>query len=347
MKRVLSGIRPTGMIHLGNYLGAIRNWVDLQNDMDENLFCIVDLHALTTLEDSNELANSTRLVAAAYLACGIDLKRSNIFVQSHVPIHTELGWILSCITPLGWLNRMTQFKEKAGKHRENACLGLYAYPVLMAADVLIYKATHVPVGDDQKQHVEIMRDIAGLFNRQFNKDVFPLPEPVIQGAGMRVMSLRDGTSKMSKSDPSDYSRISLIDDADTLALKIRKAKTDTEPLPDNEKELEARPEATNLINIFAALSNQTPKQICQRYAGQNFSTFKNDLSDLMIEKILPIGQEIHRLLQDKAELDRILSTGAQRANELSEMHMKEVREAIGLLKPTLPNSQSKVAKNFA
>lgn len=343
MKRVLSGIRPTGDIHLGNYLGAIRNWVAFQNEMDENLFCIVDLHALTTIEDIKGLADNTRLVAAAYIACGIDLAKSKIFVQSHVPMHTELSWIFSCITPLGWLNRMTQFKEKAGKHRENACLGLYAYPVLMAADMLIYKATHVPVGEDQKQHIEITRDIAGLFNRQFDKDVFPLPEPIIQGAGMRVMSLRDGTSKMSKSDASDYSRISLIDDAETLSLKIRKAKTDTDPLPADLKDLENRPEAANLINIFAALSNLNPSHICHQYEGQNFSTFKKDLTDLMIEKILPIGQEIHRLLKDKSEIDRILNDGAQRATELAEKHMKEVRDAVGLLKPSILTSHTKAA----
>lgn len=343
MKRVLSGIRPTGDIHLGNYLGAIRNWVAIQKEMDENLFCIVDLHALTTIEDIKGLADNTRLVAAAYLACGIDLSKSKIFVQSHVPIHTELGWIFSCITPLGWLNRMTQFKEKAGKHRENACLGLYAYPVLMAADMLIYKATHVPVGEDQKQHIEITRDIAGLFNRQFNKEVFPQPEPIIQGAGMRVMSLRDGTSKMSKSDASDYSRISLIDDADTIALKIRKAKTDTEPLPSDHKNLEARPEAENLVNIYAALSNQTPHKVCQNFAGQNFSTFKQELTDLMNTTILPIGQEIHRLLKDRAELDRILFDGANRANELAEKHMKEIREVVGLLKPPIPNPEARIA----
>jgi len=335
MKRILSGIRPTGDIHLGNYLGAIRNWVAMQYEMEENLFCIVDLHALTTLEDVKGLKDNTQLMAAAYLASGIDLTKSNIFVQSHVPAHTELAWILSCITPMGWLNRMTQFKEKAGKHRENACLGLYAYPVLMAADMLIYKATHVPVGDDQKQHLEITRDIAGLFNREFNRDVFPLPEPIIKGAGMRVMSLRDGTSKMSKSDISDYSRINMMDDADTLALKIRKAKTDADALPADVKDLEMRPEAANLINIYASLSDQTAAQVCKTFAGNFFSTFKKDLIDLLVAKILPIGQEMQRLLKDKGELDQILSGGANRANALAETHMKEVREVVGLLAPTL------------
>lgn len=343
MKRVLSGIRPTGDIHLGNYLGAIRNWVSMQSEMDENLFCIVDLHALTTLEDIKDLAENTRLMAAAYIAGGIDLSKSHIFVQSHVPIHTELAWIFSCITPLGWLNRMTQFKEKAGKHRENACLGLYAYPVLMAADVLIYKATHVPVGEDQKQHIEITRDIAGLFNREFNRDVFPLPEPIIKGAGMRVMSLRDGTSKMSKSDISEYSRIHMMDDADTLALKIRKAKTDADPLPADVKGLENRPEAANLVNIYAALSDQTASQVCQTFAGHNFSTFKNDLTDLLIAKILPIGQEMKRLLKDKTELDQILSRGALHASALAEEHMKEVRDVVGLLKPTRSLTEPRAA----
>jgi tryptophanyl-tRNA synthetase len=333
MKRILSGVRPTGDIHLGNYLGAIRNWVAMQYEMDESLFCIVDLHALDTMEEIKGLKDNTRLMAAAYLASGIDLTKSKIFVQSHVPTHTELAWIFSCITPMGWLNRMTQFKEKAGKHRENASLGLYAYPVLMAADILIYKATHVPVGDDQKQHLEFTRDIAGLFNRQFNRDVFLLPEPVIKGAGMRVMSLRDGAAKMSKSDISDYSRINMMDDADTLALKIRKAKTDAEALPAEVKDLEARPEAANLINIYASLSDQTAAQVCKSFEGSFFSTFKKDLIDLLVAKILPIGQEMQRLLKDKDELDQILSRGATRASALAETHMKEVREVVGLLPP--------------
>jgi len=334
VKRVLSGIRPTGDIHLGNYLGAIRNWVTMQNKVEESLFCIVDLHALTTLEEVINLADHTRLMAAAYIASGINPDKSIIFVQSHVPPHTELSWILSCITPLGWLNRMTQFKEKAGKHRENACLGLLSYPVLMAADVLNYKATHVPVGDDQKQHVELMRDIAGLFNRTFEKEVFPLPEPIITGPATRIMSLRDGTVKMSKSDASEYSRIHLMDDADTLALKIRKAKTDTHPLPETMKDLETRPEAANLINIYASLNNQTPGQVCQTFAGNNFSTFKKELSDLLIHHMIPIGQEMRKLLQDKVELDRILNRGADYANALSGKYREEIRDVVGLLKPS-------------
>lgn len=332
MRRVFSGVRPTGDIHLGNYLGAIRNWVLMQNQVDENLFCIVDLHALTTLEDVKNLAENTRLMAAAYMAAGIDPQKSSIFVQSHVPYHTELSWILSCITPLGWLNRMTQFKEKAGKHRENACLGLYAYPVLMAADILLYKTTHVPVGEDQKQHLELARDIAGLFNREFQTSVFPLPEPMIMGPATRIMSLRDGTAKMSKSDASDYSRINLMDDADTLALKIRKAKTDTDPLPAQAKDLETRPEARNLVNIYAALSDQTADQVCQHFAGSQFSILKKDLTDLLVGKLLPIGQEMQRLLKDKGELDQILNRGATHARALAEKHMKDIQEAVGILK---------------
>ncbi|MDF3034577.1 MAG: tryptophanyl-tRNA synthetase [Alphaproteobacteria bacterium] len=333
MKRVLSGIRPTGDIHLGNYLGAIQNWILMQDQMDENLFCIVDLHALTTLEDVKNLVGNTRIMAAAYIASGINPDQSTIFVQSHVPAHTELSWILSCITPMGWLNRMTQFKEKAGKQRENACLGLLAYPVLMAADILIYKATHVPVGDDQKQHLEFTRDIAGMFNREFKKDIFPLPDPIIKGPATRIMSLRDGTAKMSKSDTSDYSRINLMDDVDTLALKIRKAKTDADPLPAQVKDLEARPEAHNLVNIYAALSGQTADQVCKTFAGSYFSTFKKDLTDLVVAKISPIGQEMQRLLKDKGELDQVLSRGSMRANTLAETHMQEVRDIVGLLKP--------------
>ena len=331
MKRVLSGVRPTGDLHLGNYLGAIRNWVILQEQVDENLFCIVDLHALTTLEESATLAENTRLAAAAYIAAGIDPAKSAIFAQSHISAHTELAWILSCITPLGWLNRMTQFKEKAGTHRENACLGLYAYPVLMAADILMYKATHVPVGEDQKQHLELARDVAGLFNRNF-KDIFPVPEPMILGAGTRVMSLRDGTAKMSKSDASGYSRIHLTDSAETLALKIRKAKTDADPLPAHAKDLENRPEARNLVNIYAALSEQTADQVCQAFTGSYFAAFKKDLTDLLVAKIIPIGEKIRHLLQDKAELDQILRRGAEQAGVLAETHIMQVRDAVGLLR---------------
>ncbi|MEI8295354.1 MAG: tryptophan--tRNA ligase [Alphaproteobacteria bacterium] len=332
MKRILSGVRPTGAIHLGNYLGAIRNWVKLQHQSEENLFCIVDLHALTTVEESHDLANNTRNVAAAYLASGIDPKHSAIFSQSHVAEHSELAWILGCLTPLGWLNRMTQFKDKAGKKTEHACLGLLAYPVLMAADILLYRASHVPVGEDQKQHLELARDIAGAFNRRYNQEFFQLPEPIILGtAAARVMSLRDGTVKMSKSDASDYSRINLMDSADVIALKIRKAKTDAEPLPAELKALEGRPEALNLITIFASLSDQNPTQTCQTYAGHSFASFKKDLTDLLIAKIAPIGEEMRRLLGDETYLDTILHTGASQAQKLASKHMQDLRAVLGLI----------------
>jgi tryptophanyl-tRNA synthetase len=332
MKRILSGVRPTGEIHLGNYLGAIRNWVTLQHKAEENLFCIVDLHALTTVEESHDLANNTRTVAAAYLAAGIDPKHAAIFSQSHVAEHSELAWILGCLTPLGWLNRMTQFKDKAGKKTEQAHLGLLAYPVLMAADILLYRASHVPVGEDQKQHLELARDIAGVFNRRYNQEFFSLPEPVIlETAAARIMSLRDGTAKMSKTDTSDYSRINLMDPADLIALKIRKAKTDAEPLPTDPKALENRPEALNLITIFAALNDQTTLQVCQTYAGHLFSSFKKDLTDLLIDKIGPLGAEMRHLLADITYLDTILHAGAQKAQTLARAHMQSIRDVMGIM----------------
>jgi len=282
MNRIFSGIQPSGNLHLGNYLGAIRNWVALQHDY-ECIFCIVDLHALTQPQDPAELRTSTREVTAAYIAAGIDPEHCIIFNQSMVSAHAELAWLLACLTPLGWLNRMTQFKERtAGKNREMAGLGLYAYPVLMAADILVYKATHVPVGEDQKQHLELARDLAGAFNRRYERDFFPLPEPQIFGAATRVMSLRDGTKKMSKSDSSDYSRINMTDDADAIALKIRRAKTDPEPLSETLAELERRPEADNLIGIYAALSGLSREQALARFAGRNFSHFKEALSELAV-----------------------------------------------------------------
>src|SRR5215472_12317503 len=281
MNRIFSGIQPTGNLHLGNYLGAIRNWVAMQNDYD-CIFCIVDLHALTLPQDPAELRGATREVTAAYIAAGIDPERCIIFNQSTVHEHTELAWLLGCLTPLGWLNRMTQFKDKAGKQRESAGLGLYAYPALMAADILLYKGTHVPVGEDQKQHVELARDIAGAFNRAYGVEFFPLPEPQILGAATRVMSLRDGTKKMSKSDASDYSRINMTDDAETVALKVQKAKTDPHPLPDSVAALEARPEADNLIGIYAALSGTTREATMTRFAGRQFSEFKRELSDVSV-----------------------------------------------------------------
>ena len=332
MNRIFSGIQPTGNLHLGNYLGAIRNWVALQHDYD-CIFCIVDLHALTLPQDPDELRQSTREVTAAYIAAGIDPERCIIFNQSTVPGHAELAWLLGCLTPLGWLNRMTQFKEKAGKDRENAGLGLYAYPVLMAADILLYKATHVPVGEDQKQHLELARDVAGAFNRRYGVEFFPLPEPQIFGAGTRVMSLRDGTKKMSKSDTSDYSRINMTDDADAIALKIRKAKTDPQPLPASIAEAEARPEAENLLGIYAALSGLTLSQAVEQFAGKNFSDFKRELAELAAEILGKIGGEMRRMVADPAYIDGILRRGAERANAIAAPNLAQVFDIMGLLRP--------------
>jgi tryptophanyl-tRNA synthetase len=330
MRRIFSGIQPTGNLHLGNYLGAIRNWVALQHDFD-CIFCIVDLHALTLPQDPDELRISTREVTAAYIAAGIDTERCIIFNQSTVSAHAELAWILGCLTPLGWLNRMTQFKEKAGRDREMAGLGLYAYPVLMAADILVYKATHVPVGEDQKQHLELARDVAGAFNRRYEREIFPLPEPQIFGAATRVMSLRDGTKKMSKSDTSDYSRINMTDNADLIALKIRRAKTDPLPLPETIAELEKRPEADNLIGIYAALADLTRDAALARFAGGNFSTFKEALSELAVEVLGRIGGEMRRLMADPGHLDRLLRQGTQRARAIAEPILREAQEISGLL----------------
>ncbi|MGH7091894.1 MAG: tryptophan--tRNA ligase, partial [Stellaceae bacterium] len=312
MNRIFSGVQPTGNLHLGNYLGAIRNWVRLQRDYD-CIFCIVDLHALTLPQDPAELRAQTREVTAAYIAAGIDPERCIIFNQSTVSGHAELAWLLGCLTPLGWLNRMTQFKEKAGKSRDEAGLGLYAYPVLMAADILLYKATHVPVGADQKQHLELARDIAGAFNRRYGRELFPLPEPLIFGAATRVMSLRDGTKKMSKSDSSDYSRINMTDDGETIALKIRKAKTDPAPLPESEAEAEARPEADNLLGIYAALADLSRADAIRRQAGRNFSDFKRDLAELAAEILGNIGGAMRRLLADPGYIDGVLRRGTERA----------------------------------
>ena len=332
MNRIFSGVQPTGNLHLGNYLGAIRNWVALQHDYD-CIFCIVDLHALTVAQRPEELRANTREVTAAYIAAGIDPDRCIIFNQSAVPGHSELAWLLGCITPLGWLNRMTQFKEKAGRHRENAGLGLYSYPVLMAADILLYKATHVPVGEDQKQHLELSRDIAGAFNRQYDTEFFPLPEPQILGEATRVMSLRDGSAKMSKSDPSTYSRINMTDDADTIVLKVRKAKTDPEPLPSEAKGLENRPEAANLVNIYAALSGMSKDAVLNEFGGKMFSAFKPALSDLAVAKLGPIGQEMTHLLKDRGLIDGILRKGAERAGEIACAHMAQMHDIIGILRP--------------
>jgi tryptophanyl-tRNA synthetase len=332
MNRIFSGIQPTGNLHLGNYLGAIRNWVALQREFD-CIFCIVDLHALTQPQDPALLRAQTREVTAAYIAAGIDPESCIIFNQSMVPGHAELAWLLSCLTPLGWLNRMTQFKEKAGKQRDNAGLGLYAYPVLMAADILLYKATHVPVGEDQKQHLELARDLAGAFNRRYGVDYFPLPEPQIFGAATRVMSLRDGSKKMSKSDGSDYSRINMTDDAAAVALKIRKAKTDTEPLPDSEDGLAARPEAANLLGIHAALTDTTLAAAVDRFAGQNFSVFKEELAAVAVAVLGRIGDEMRRLLADPGYIDGILRRGAARADAIAAPHLREVQDIVGLLRP--------------
>ena len=330
--RILSGVQPTGNLHLGNYLGAIRNWVQLQKDFD-CIFCIVDLHALTLPQDPKELRAQTREVTAAYIAAGIDPDHCVIFNQSTVPGHAELAWLLGCLTPLGWLNRMTQFKEKAGKHREEAGLGLYSYPVLMASDILLYKATHVPVGEDQKQHLELARDIAGAFNRRYGVEFFPLPEPQIFGAGTRVMSLRDGTKKMSKSDASDYSRLNMTDNAETIALKIKKAKTDPQPLPATEKEAEARPEADNLLGIYAALAGIDKPAAIARFAGKNFSAFKDELAGVASEMLGRIGAEMKRLMADPGYIDGVLHNGAERANAIAAPILREVFDIMGLLRP--------------
>ena len=332
MKRIFSGVQPTGNLHLGNYLGAIRNWVQLQKDFD-CIFCIVDLHALTLPQDPKELRAQTREVTAAYIAAGIDPEHCIIFNQSTVPGHAELAWLLGCLTPLGWLNRMTQFKEKAGKHREEAGLGLYSYPVLMAADILLYKATHVPVGEDQKQHLELARDIAGAFNRRYGVEFFPLPEPQIFGAGTRVMSLRDGTKKMSKSDTSDYSRLNMTDAADAIALKIKKAKTDPQPLPATEKEAEARPEADNLLGIYAALAGIDKPAAIARFAGKNFSAFKDELAEVASETLGRIGSDMKRLMADPGYIDGVLHRGAARANAIASPILDEIFDIMGLLRP--------------
>jgi tryptophanyl-tRNA synthetase len=331
---VLSGMQPTNTLHLGNYLGALKNWVRMQEEMP-CLFCVVDMHALT--QDSGyalpaDVMRATREVAAAYIAAGVDPKRTPIFNQSRVKEHAELAWIFNCVARLGWLDRMTQFKEKSGKHKERSSVGLYTYPVLMAADILVYKATHVPVGDDQKQHLELARDIAQKFNNDFGApDFFPLPEPVIAGPGTRVMSLRDGAKKMSKTDESDNSRINLTDNADTIAQKIKRAKTDPNPLPANAKELQGRPEAENLINIYAALAEEPVDSVVLRYAGQQFSAFKNDLADLAMAKLTPLATEMRRLLADPGEIDRILASGAERARNIAAPIMDEIKKTVGFV----------------
>ncbi|MBE8191226.1 MAG: tryptophan--tRNA ligase [Alphaproteobacteria bacterium] len=335
IKRAFSGVQPTGGLHLGNYLGAIQHFVALQ-DSHECLYCVVDLHAMTAAHDPTTIAAHSREVAAAFIAAGIDTNKHIVFAQSHVPQHAELAWMLECVARVGWLSRMTQFKEKAGKDRERASVGLYVYPILMAADILLYHSTHVPVGDDQKQHLELARAIAQKFNNDYatgatGEDFFPVPEPLIQSRAARVMSLRDGTKKMSKSDASAASRIVLTDDADTIARKIKKAKTDPDFLPDNAQALETRPEAHNLLSLHAALADMAMAQSIEHFAGQSFAALKADLSDRLIDRICPLGDEMRRLMADAAALDAILATGAARARAIGEATMVDVRRLLGLI----------------
>ncbi|QRE76461.1 tryptophan--tRNA ligase [Methylobacterium aquaticum] len=337
---VFSGVQPTGNLHLGNYLGAIKRFVAMQAQFD-CLYCVVDLHAITVWQDPAELTRQIREVTAAFLAAGIDPARSVVFNQSQVPQHAELAWIFNCVARLGWLNRMTQFKEKAGKDRENASVGLYDYPVLMAADILAYRATHVPVGEDQKQHLELTRDIAQKFNNDFagaiaaqghGEAFFPITEPLIGGPAARVMSLRDGTKKMSKSDPSDYSRINLTDDSDGIATKVRKAKTDAEPLPSEIAGLEKRPEADNLVGIFAALNDVSREDVLREYGGAQFSAFKGALVDLAVAKLGPIGAEMKRLVADPGHIDAVLADGAARAEAIAAPNIAAVKDIVGFVR---------------
>lgn len=338
-QRVFSGVQPTGNLHLGNYLGAISRFVALQQTHD-CIYCVVDLHAITVPQKPSELVANIREVTAAFIACGVDPTQHIIFNQSQVPEHAELAWIFNCVARIGWLNRMTQFKEKAGKDRENASVGLYAYPTLMAADILVYRATHVPVGEDQKQHLELARDIAQKFNNDFSESIataghgeafFPLPEPLIQGPATRVMSLRDGSKKMSKSDPSDNSRINLSDDADTIAQKVRRAKTDPEVLPSETPGLTGRPEADNLVGIYAALAEGSKADVLREFGGANFSSFKGALVDLAVAKLGPIGAEMRRLQADPGYIDSVLRDGSGRACAIAAQNMKAVKEIVGFI----------------
>ncbi|HET8727594.1 MAG TPA: tryptophan--tRNA ligase [Alphaproteobacteria bacterium] len=332
MRRIFSGIQPTHKMHLGNYLGAVRNWVDLQGPDYETIYCVVDLHALTIPQDPASLRAQTRELAATLLACGIDPERSILFAQSQVPAHSELAWLFSTLTPLGWLNRMTQFKDKAAKQRDNTGLGLLAYPVLMAADILVHKATHVPVGEDQKQHLELTREIAGSFNHRYGVEFFPMTEPQILGPATRVMSLRDGTKKMSKSDESDYSRINLSDDADAIALKFRKAKTDPEPLPSEAAGLEGRPEARNLVNIYAALAGISVDEALKQHGGGQFSGFKKELAEVAVAVLAPIAETMNRLMADPGYVDGILREGGGKAKAIAERTLAETQDIMGLLR---------------
>jgi tryptophanyl-tRNA synthetase len=329
-QRVLSGVQPSGDLHLGNYLGALVKFVALQETM-ECLYCVVDLHAITAWQDPKALTAQTREIAAAYIAAGVDPTKATIFPQSAVPEHPQLAWIFQCVARLGWLDRMTQFKDKAGKHKERESVGLYTYPVLQAADILVYKATHVPVGEDQKQHIELTRDIAAKFNHDFEApNFFPLTEGMIEGPGARIMSLRDGSVKMSKSDPSDQSRINLMDDADAIAAKIRKARTDPEPLPGEEAGLKTRPEADNLVGIYAALSGQSKAEVLRTYAGQGFGqSFKPDLANLLVEKLGPVSARMRELVADPAQIDAILSQGAEKARAIAAPVLAETKRIVG------------------
>ena len=330
-KKIFSGVQPTGNLHLGNYLGAIKNFVELNNDNKNNcIFCVVDLHAITVKQDPTELRDNIRETVATFIASGIDPKKSIIFNQSAVPAHSEAAWLLSCVARMGWLNRMTQFKEKAGKDKEKASIGLYSYPILMAADILLYDSTHVPVGEDQKQHLELCRDIAQKFNNDFKVDDFlKVPEPLIQKEFSRIMSLKDGTKKMSKSEVSDLSRINLTDDKDLIMNKIKKSKTDTLPLPSNLVELDTRPEAKNLLGIYSSLTNSTFEKTINEFSGKNFSEFKEKLSEVMIEKINPISNKIRKLISEKEYLDKILGEGREKANEYASKKLKKIHEIIG------------------
>jgi tryptophanyl-tRNA synthetase len=331
--RIFSGIQPTGNLHLGNYIGALRNWVAMQKDYD-CLFCVVDLHAITVRQEPAELLKATREVAAGMIASGIDPVANIVFVQSHVAQHAELAWMFNCVARLGWLNRMTQFKDKAGKDREKASAGLYVYPTLMAADILLYKGTYVPVGEDQKQHVELARDIAQKFNNDFGVNLFPLPEPVIQGPGTRIMSLRDGTRKMSKSEPSEFACLYMTDSAEAIRDKIKRATTDPNLLPDTVAGLEGRAEAKNLLSIYAALTDRTLEQVVAETKGQQFSQFKATLADAAVAVLGPINAEMQRLMSDPAEIDRILKRGAEKARDLAGPILKEVYDAVGFLPRT-------------
>jgi len=329
-KKIFSGVQPTGNLHLGNYIGAIKNFVELQNHNDECIFCVVDLHAITVKQDPKILKNNIRETTAAFLASGINPEKSIIFNQSLVPAHSEGAWILGCIARTGWLNRMTQFKEKAGKDKEKASVGLYIYPILMAADILLYDATHVPVGEDQKQHLELSRDIAQKFNTDFNVENFlKAPEPLIQKNFSRIMSLRDGLKKMSKSDVSDLSRINWTDSDDQIINKIKKAKTDNDPIPENDKSLKKRPELENLLGIYSSLSDQNLDKTINEFSGKNFSDFKKKLSDIIIEKISPISKEIRNILEDKETIDTILLNGAQKAEKLARIKVNEIKKIVG------------------